>query len=741
MSENMSLLAATLRNVVVERFQANDMSSAALYAWTALRFDKGDATADLINSFCAQLVDRIDRARADRAFDVASQIECLRTIFEPEALPRDRTVARELALARRKDAERAMLSDQLQSAAGFCLAALALDPGDQTAIRLLRESASGLSARFRSVSRESPTLEGTLAASVAAVLGFEDLRHELAALLYDLGDFRMTAALCRQIEAEEGAAFVKRIEAKRLELLSQRRSQQMDQAAAEIQTDADIRAWLLDLGPASSLEEDALRSRINYFVNQGCDRQVLEDLRALRRFDPEDSMIARAFCTLLRCALHEDVVASLDIVVRDLNDDIEQLLSWYNQFWFIGATAHALRVAERLSKHVPEYVVIGALHEMATDLDAQPAHVFGRSRQGLNLIYANLACWGESYIDNLERFAIASLLAPGNIPALSARADVVVELFTYPRDVERLLKSKPLLRLAEHCEIRVHCFPDLVVTHNKSFGYALYGYASHATALRAERDGADVMFLVADGVYAEGSYRTVSEKLTKRPKAIFADGLNVYSGPMLVNLRRFDQGDALIIPAPDLIEAALSCLSGRSLNSIYHPDDRRTCQIPTRVIFPTDKGLRTHAFLMNPVYVSHAALAPFIMKNFGTPDSLICEHLLNRLDESEVEVLSGEDYCFIEVNEGDGYLVPMTDIDLVGAVRNYFVGYALGRNRLRLFERPIHFPTRSPPNLPLVSDEEARAKLRAVREMFATDPRMVDLAEEQERVRATYYSR
>jgi hypothetical protein len=208
---------------------------------------------------------------------------------------------------------------------------------------------------------------------------------------------------------------------------------------------------------------------------------------------------------------------------------------------------------------------------------------------------------------------------------------------------------------------------------------------------------------------------------------------------MFERMRPFRQGDALVMPPEDLIDASIGCLAKRTLHSLYQPGDRQTCVRPTRVIFPLKGGLRTHGFMMMPVYVSHAALAPIRVMNFRTQDGLFLEHVLNKVSDDQIEVLSGAEFCFVEVCDNEGELNPLVDGDLTSTIRNFFVGFGLGRNRIRLFERPIDFPTRSPPDFPLVSAEEAATRVNEVRTMFMTDPLMVDVAEEQERVRKSYY--
>ena len=736
----MNGVSATLIKSAIEKFGESKLSHSALLIWAARQFDEDPALNDVAAAFQSQVFDRLESAQQQRDFDLALQLDGLIGIFAPENRQRlDSRVAAHRASTRCADAERALHRGELEAAAAFCLAALALDPENAVAPRRLNDAADRLSAQYQLIAQEKPTLESTIALSLAVALGVQDRRLALAKVLYDLADFSAAALLCQRIEGDVSVGFFERLDALRLRLQARHRTLGADQATAEALAAPDLRQWLRSLGPATALEDAAIRTRISCNFNDAGYRQTLADLRELRRRTPEDPWVAHCFCVILHNAAHPDVAASVDLVVRHCPDNSADLQARYILMSAIGAMPQALTLADRLTSHHPEYAVIGALHEMATDLDAAPAFIFGRARTGRRVLYANLACWGARYIDLMERGALASLLAPDNIPALAAKADIVVELFTMSADSRRLRHSPMIERLAAFCEIRIYCFPDVVAARNKSFGYATYGYALHATALRAERDGADITFLMPDLLYANGSYATVAERLTDAPRAMFFDGPNAYATSMLERMRPFRRDDVLSVSSQDLLDASMSCLSKRTFNSLYAPGDKRTCMQPTRVIFPTALGLQTHAFMMLPVYVSHAALSPFLMKNFGTQDGMMIEHILNGVEDSQIDVLSPKDFCYVEICEDDGLVRDLQDLNLTCSIRDFFARCALGRNRLRLFSRPIFLPTLAPPGVPLVSVEEADVRVREVQEMFATDPVMVDLAEEQERVRRALY--
>ncbi len=567
------------------------------------------------------------------------------------------------------------------------------------------------------------------------------IRRALLDLEYEIGAFASVLTLCDEVEATDAASMDDRLEAVRRRAQATSRLQGLDRVAADAQSKLSIQEWLLDLGSSVSLDSAALRLRVTLCFKHRGYRQNIDDLRELQRRDPNDAWVAQNLCGVLPSVLHPEVAASADLLVRSAGGSEASLRSRLTLLRRMGATPQALELAERLAEQAPEFAAIAPLHKMATDLDAQPAAILGRARFGRPLLYANLVCWGEKYIDLMEQVALASLLAPGNIPALAEKADVVIELFTMPADLPRLKASPALDRLGRHCEIQIRLFPAIVAGQGAMMDYTVYGFASHATILRGERDGADLTFLYPDVIYADGCYARIAERLTASPRAVFADGLNAYSEPMLAAMQGYRQADALVIKPNDLIETAVQHLSKRTLQSIYPSGNQWVAAQPTRIIFPMQDGLRIHAFILLPAYVSHAAYAPVLIKDFATPDGLFSEHVLNGLLDDEIEVLSGLEFCFSEVCENDGTLYPLLDKTIETGVRDYFTDYGPSRRRYQCFAKPIDYPTSTQPFAEVVSETEVQARMEGIRDIFRDDPFMVDIEQEQERVRRRCYPR
>jgi len=742
----MSLLAASCMNVAIGMFQSGAILESIPYFWTA-RVVGGSAAAESATQILlSQLAGLAVRALADGDHAAAQRLDSVGGIFDPESraiLTRDQ--AEDRSLARCNDAAAALSQDNLECAAAHVLAAAAYDPQNGLVQRYRASVIEGLLSRWRVKQAEGAHQDATLALALAVALGAQDQRFALMDMLEPLGDEQTVQWLCEQMAEDRAVRFADRFtaflrgrraahRARRLE------SGGVEQESVEVLAAEETREWLAAQGPANEVETEVLSHRATYSFGYRGYRQTIEDLREYRRRKPEDPWIAHNLCSVIHNILDADVAAAAEIAMTAVTDDVDDLEQSYGFMWSMGAMPQALALADKLARQRPEYAAIAALYEMANDLDARPALVMGRERSGLPLLYANLVCWGDRYIDLMEQAAVASLLAPGNFPALAKKADVVLELFTMSADVPRLADSHLLRRLSAHCEIRVFPFPESVAKHANHLGYAPLGYANHATILRAERDGAGLTFLSPDVLYADGCYAAIARRLTDEPYAAFSDGLNAYRAPVLEALSPYRENGVLTVPPLILSDVGARFPTKRTLHSLYRPGNREVCANVTRVIFPTAEGLRVHGFVMLPAYVSHAGFSPMKLKSYATMDGVFSEHVLNKVPDKGIEVISPPEFTFIEICDDDGAVFPLVEKTLEQGVLDYFVVGCFNRRRHRLFIQPMLFPTLAPPDgAELVSDREIHDRLNGVNEKFARDPALTDVHEVQERIREQHY--
>lgn len=487
----------------------------------------------------------------------------------------------------------------------------------------------------------------------------------------------------------------------------------------------------------SGWEARARRTRALLDLDRFSD--AIKDLRYLAKIDLPDPFVHTNLITCLRRLSHPEVVAAVGALMAVMPQTPEEFERWRHALIGMNATPQAFALLEKLIPHKPEYALIKHLRDMADDLDQRPATEFGRAPSGRHLLYASMVCWGAKYLALMDRASFASLLSPGNFPALCAEHDVVLDLFTMAEDIDQILAMPSLQALASHCQIRLFVFPREIARHRQHFGSfsnQFFGFGSAFTIQRAKRDGADLLFLIPDVVYADGSFAYVASIVTKAPRALMADGLNTMADSMLKALEpyRGQHEPSLTISIQDLIDISAPRLMTRTTRHFFDPDAGQASSYPQRVIFCEADGLVVHMFYKSPAYVSHAAIKLFGPLNYGTPNSSVTGALLDLLPKKDILPQDGElKYLMIELGDDEGRTQAKTQKTLLESIRNLFLNYAFHLNSLDEFAIGVRYPTRVAYADRLTTPAEREAFLAALTEERRTHPLYTELCMERDK--------
>lgn len=734
----MSGLSALLANRGVALAQDGRIVRSIAYFQAARLFDRAGVSGPNVAALSGLLHQRCQQAIAANDHPSALRFDDLLFLFgagERRALPESEASSR--AQARRDDVRKALEAGDLEAALAFHLAARAIAP-DAPAVRSdgdwIKQQLIGTPS---SIDAE-PTDDLLRLALIVALEGAAPDLSELSRRLFDLGDFALCADLCERAQDQTSSA------ATWVDLDLRRRAARLrlnglGDSAATDQALTDASRALIERGPSADLSDEWLVTRIYHCLPRMGYRQSLSDLREMFQRQPESIWVAENICFALRSILHADVPAAIDLISRFPADQPEDLERRFGVAWSMGAIEQALTLAARLAPFKPEFQIFPTLHAFATDPQTRPALVFGKPATGPRRIYASMVCWGARYLDLMEQASIGALLAPGNMPALAAQASVALELHTMPADLERLRESDALRRLADFCEVRIYVFPETVARYANKRPYMVFGFGSHSTILRAEREGADLLFLYPDVIHSDGALAALARYLTDLPFAVFQDGLNALAQPVIDRVAAFHHNGVLAVPRQALMDAAASNLSRRTLDNIYRPGDAETSAIPNRIMFRTPEGLRTHGLVCGPLYVSHAALAPLHLKNFAPIDDVFSEHLLFKLRPEQFYILPPSEALIVEICHDDGSTNPVHARGLRDSILQYFQNFGLSHRRRRLFERRSDYLSPAFADGVVTQENEAERRLGEVRDLFDNHPCFVDLAEEQEKIAARCY--
>ena len=191
------------------------------------------------------------------------------------------------------------------------------------------------------------------------------------------------------------------------------------------------------------------------------------------------------------------------------------------------------------------------------------------NRQPIRLI---TIAWGEKYIDQLFSLALPAILAPNNLPALAR--DFVCELIIVTEEAwfERLRRHPVFARLRQYCTIELRPIDDLV-NQPDAYGMTLtYGLFRGFEELGPAMIDKQLIFFNADFILADGSLRTVGEKIRAGERLILAPSYCVVSEtvtPWLTARKDRDQG-LIAVPPRELAAVALrnrhNTIRGKTVN-------------------------------------------------------------------------------------------------------------------------------------------------------------------------------
>jgi len=458
-------------------------------------------------------------------------------------------------------------------------------------------------------------------------------------------------------------------------------------------------------------------------------QSLLDDVRRLEQLGERSDFVLHTLVLLLRSIEFPEVARHLDEICDRLPDDPEILRNWYMVMMSAGADTQVLGLAARIARHWPSFSVIAPLHALSSDPGWQPEVVLGRPPSGRAQIFANLVCWGTTYIDLMARATIPSLLAAGNLPAVCADHDLVIEIMTDAAGVAQICDLPGIVALATLCQIKIFLLPEALHAPGGGTSYAVFGYCARATILRARAAGADIIFLMPDLIYGDGSFGLVARIKAEGKRAFFADGLNVAATPMLEALVPYRaEGGALTISCRALCGLVAGKLMPRTTLNLFASGAQESIGSPSRVVFRRDFGLSINSFTKGPIYVSHSVLLAIPDPSYGTPDAWFAQQVLDQIAREELyEVRSAEDFILIELNDSTGFMFDRQPIDLEQAILNFFRYDKLSERLYWLFETSVDYPIPGNEVGVMVDEAVQTAFLERIGYLFKTHPIFTEL--------------
>jgi hypothetical protein len=186
--------------------------------------------------------------------------------------------------------------------------------------------------------------------------------------------------------------------------------------------------------------------------------------------------------------------------------------------------------------------------------------------------------WGSVYAEKLVSMTLPALLAPGNLPSLATMFDVEVMLVTEGKLIDYIRQARSFERLTTICDVKFSSLDDLMPCEPGEYGVILTAALFRGFVdLGAKVTETFLLFLNADFIIADGSYRRLAELMREGKRVIHAPSFRVVLEEVWPQLEaRVDAESAVLAVKPrEMAKLALThkhlTVKARTVNQrLYH---------------------------------------------------------------------------------------------------------------------------------------------------------------------------
>jgi len=183
------------------------------------------------------------------------------------------------------------------------------------------------------------------------------------------------------------------------------------------------------------------------------------------------------------------------------------------------------------------------------------------TRRPVQAVTVLMPVWGYRFVSQFLEFCLPTLLAAGNVPAVAAMLPTRFVLLTSESD-ELLIRANPTWRrLEQTCTAEIGRIDDLITDGNHSATITL-AFARAVRQTGEEMLDTAFIFLVSDYLVADGSLRTVVERVRDGASGVVAGNFQIIAEDAIPLLRRrIDPAStAVALPPRELIGWSLAHL-------------------------------------------------------------------------------------------------------------------------------------------------------------------------------------
>ncbi len=181
--------------------------------------------------------------------------------------------------------------------------------------------------------------------------------------------------------------------------------------------------------------------------------------------------------------------------------------------------------------------------------------------------------WGERYVRRFAALSLPSLLAPGNLPALAEMTNLEFVILTSARDATMIESDAAFRALRAIVAIRFITIDDLIIDQVSGVILTL-AYFRGVAETGDDMVNRHFLFLNSDIVLADGSLRSVAQRILEGRRIVLANSVRAVSEDLEAPLRRMVEESAgvLAIPPRELVGLALQAMHPLQIAKIVNND-------------------------------------------------------------------------------------------------------------------------------------------------------------------------
>lgn len=274
----------------------------------------------------------------------------------------------------------------------------------------------------------------------------------------------------------------------------------------------------------------------------------------------------------------------------------------------------------------------------------------------------NISAWGSSYIEKLFKYSLPSLLAPGNIPALSQFGNVHVDVYTSAHDREVFRNSELMATLAQYADIEYTILPDNLLFFENTEATAdhdrfVVAGAQYNSAIRAKHVGADLFYVTTDAIYSNNMLQSAKGHIEAGYKAVLTIMLRAQEDKIDNYLKQHAaiNGHAISIDTKHLINFAAENLNPQVFDSFIRSNSPHIGQDPIALFFKTPTGFSSHTFQITGTIIANDILLADFAYDYHTQDArLLAEVTAGRDPATLFKVIENPRDAFVAVDLDSG---------------------------------------------------------------------------------------